>query len=250
MKPTADFNPVTASRRILRQARTGALATLTASGAPFASLVTVATATDGSPLLLLSTLAVHTANLARDARASILLELRQPGDPLQGSRISVSGRMIRLDPEMDAVARRRFLARQPEAVGYAAFRDFALWRMEVEGTHLVAGFGRIVEIPATDLLLPDEAAVIFAAAEPDLLDRLNAEAPDLLPGLGEACLATSPAPASGSWRAIGIDPEGLDLGHETAEGLTLHRLPFLTMMKDVRELPADVKEIAVLTGMT
>ena len=53
-----------------RWIRAGALATLDPQGGfPFASLVTVATDHDGSPLFLMSRLSAHTLNLETDPRA-------------------------------------------------------------------------------------------------------------------------------------------------------------------------------------
>ena len=68
--PAPDFDAAGLAKHLLRTLRTGALATLDrAAGFPFASLVTVATDLDGSPLLLMSQLSAHTLNLERDARA-------------------------------------------------------------------------------------------------------------------------------------------------------------------------------------
>ena len=73
MQPTADFDPKTAAKTLMREARSGALATLTAgSGDPYCSLVNVATATDGAPLLLISQLALHTKNILVDPRVSLM----------------------------------------------------------------------------------------------------------------------------------------------------------------------------------
>jgi hypothetical protein len=45
MQPTADFDPKTVAKTLMREARSGALATLMAgSGDPYCSLVNVATA--------------------------------------------------------------------------------------------------------------------------------------------------------------------------------------------------------------
>ena len=72
--PQPDFDGASLAKHLLRTVRAGALATLDReSGYPFASLVTVATDCDGSPLLLMSRLAAHTGNLEQDPRASILL---------------------------------------------------------------------------------------------------------------------------------------------------------------------------------
>ncbi len=60
--------PPSAAKKLLREARSGALATLMpGAGDPYCSLVNVATAADGAPLLLLSRLALHTKNILADA---------------------------------------------------------------------------------------------------------------------------------------------------------------------------------------
>src|SRR3954463_16129473 len=103
------FSPVVAAKRVLRTAGTAALGTLSADGAPFSSLVTVGTAHDGEPILLISRLAVHTQNLARDPRASLLLVEPggEAGDPLAGARVTLTGRVG--EASTDATLRRRFL---------------------------------------------------------------------------------------------------------------------------------------------
>ena len=59
MQETADFNPSRLAKSLLRKRRQGALATLMAgTGAPYCSLVNLATHPDGSPVLLISRLAV------------------------------------------------------------------------------------------------------------------------------------------------------------------------------------------------
>ena len=98
MQPTADFDPKTAAKKLMREARSGALATLMAgSGDPYCSLVNVATATDGSPLLLISRLALHTKNILADARVSLMLDERKEGDPLQGARVMLMGAAAQTD---------------------------------------------------------------------------------------------------------------------------------------------------------
>ena len=55
MKEQSDFDPRRAAKQLLREGRSGALATLMpGSGDPYCSLVNVATAADGAPLLLIS----------------------------------------------------------------------------------------------------------------------------------------------------------------------------------------------------
>src|ERR1700732_4895041 len=85
--PTPDFDPKSVAKSLLRATRAGALGTLDRNtGHPFASLVNVATDADGSPLILVSRLSTHTANIEVDPRASLLLASTGNGDPPAPSR--------------------------------------------------------------------------------------------------------------------------------------------------------------------
>ena len=127
------------------------LATLQPDGSPFASYVVTAPAADGAPLTLISRLARHTQNLARDPRASLLfVGAPEPGgEPLTAPRLSLTGRCVTHD---DEDAKQRFLERHPDAERYAGFADFALYRFAIESGHLVAGFGRIADLTRDALL--------------------------------------------------------------------------------------------------
>src|ERR1700743_304660 len=126
MHPDANFAPARLARSLLRRRRQGALATLMAgTGDPYCSLVNVASHADGSPILLISRLAVHTRNILADNRVSLMLDERGPGDPLEGARIMLSGGAEQADGEQRELARRRYLSAHPSAETYADFGDFA-----------------------------------------------------------------------------------------------------------------------------
>jgi putative heme iron utilization protein len=92
MKNDMAFDARLAAKKLLREGRSGALATLVpGSGDPYCSLVNVATAVDGAPLFLLSKLALHTKNILADDRVSLMLDERKAGDPLEGARIMLMG---------------------------------------------------------------------------------------------------------------------------------------------------------------
>src|SRR3569623_2492380 len=92
MKPSPSADSAEMVRGLLRSSRQGALATLmTGSGAPYCSLVNVAPDADGSPLLLVSALALHTLNIASDRRVSLMLDESRAGDPLEGARSMLAG---------------------------------------------------------------------------------------------------------------------------------------------------------------
>src|SRR5436309_1170797 len=146
MQPTADFDAGRLARSLLRRSRQGALATLmTGSGDPYCSLVNLANHPDGSPILLISRLAVHTKNILSDPRVSLLLDERTAGDPLEGARIMLAGTAEK-SPGEDAILQRRYLSAHPSAEVFVNFKDFSFFRIRPKGAHLVAGFGRIVDL--------------------------------------------------------------------------------------------------------
>ncbi len=237
---TDAFDPVAATRHVLRAASTGALASLNPAGTPFASLVTVATDVDGTPLMLLSRLAVHTRNLDTDPRCSLLLVAPggEGGDPLAGARATLEGRAVRIagDDESLARIRRRFLARQPEAAGYAGFADFGFFRLEPSTAHLVAGFGRIHAIPAADLLVGADVAAEFAEAEAGVCAHMNEDHADALALYATRLLGRQ----AGDWRAVAADPDGLDL----ARGTEVARLPFPKRQERIMALRGTLKAMS------
>jgi heme iron utilization protein len=204
MRMADDFNPLRATKRLLREAGEGALATLLPGGAPYASLVTVATAMDGAPILLLSRLARHTANVSADPRVSLLLEGKRERDPLEGARVSLSGTLSRTE---DPAVRRRFLARHPSAEAYAGFADFGFWRMNMNGAHLVAGFGRIVDLKAGELSTGLDGAERWIEMEEGALAHMNADHRDSIALYATRLLGDE----AGNWRIVSLDPEGCDL---------------------------------------
>ena len=217
----ARFDAEDMTRRILRSAVTASLGTLTPDGAPFVTFVTVATDIDGAPLVLLSGLAAHTRHLARDGRASLLMQAPagEGDDPLTGARATINGRFQRIARDEADHARlfKRFLIRHPEAEGYAGFGDFSIHRMSMEAVHLVAGFGRIARLAAADVLVPQALADSFAAVEAALLSDLAGHRPGL----------------------VAIDPDGVDI----ADGC-MKRLSFPRRAGDPAEVKSLLAEIA------
>ncbi len=230
---TTEFNPKAAAKKLLREGRSGALATLLPRTAdPYCSLVNIATAADGAPLLLISTLAVHTKNTLADPRVSLMLDERKEGDPLQGARVMLMGTAAATD---DAVARRRYLARQPEAEEFAGFADFAIYAITLKAAHLVAGFGRIVDLKPADVLTPVDDAAELVAAEPEIVAHMNDEHGEAVRLYATRLLGA----ADGAWRCVGCDPEGLEL----QLGRTALRLPFPQRVKSPGALRQVLKQM-------
>jgi putative heme iron utilization protein len=225
------------ARSMVRAALKGALATVhKVTAHPYASLVLTASDQDGTPILLISRLAVHTQNLEADARASLLIDATGTAkDPMEGARVTLIGRAR---PATSPTARARFLARHPAAEGYADFPDFAFYALEIEGAHFIGGFGKIVDLAADDLRVSLKDAEELTAAEPGIVEHMNSDHANAIELYATKLLGAEP----GAWRMTGIDPEGCDL----VLGSRGLRLPFETRITDAT---AARKELVRLVGV-
>jgi putative heme iron utilization protein len=228
MQPTPDFDPAKLAKSLLRRSRQGALATLmTGSGDPYCSLVNVASHPDGSPILLISRLAVHTRNILADNRVSLMLDERAAGDPLEGARIMLSGRAEQAGSDKDLL-QRRYLNAHPSAEAFVSFEDFSFFRIRPTGTHLVAGFGRIVDLKPEQFLTDLSDAEDLLAAEEGAVAHMNADHRDTMNLYATKLLGA----AAGEWRCTGCDPEGIDM----QAGQTGLRLDFPERVTDATAL--------------
>jgi len=220
MQPAADFNPSKLARLLLRRSRQGALATLMAgSGDPYCSLVNAASHPDGSPILLISRLALHTKNILGDARVSLMLDERAEGDPLEGARIMLAGRAEEeFDAEELAILRRRYLNAHPSAEAFADFKDFSFFRIRPAALHLVAGFGRIIDLKPEQFLTDISDAKALLEAEQGAIEHMNADHQETMNLYATRLLGAD----SAEWRCTGCDPDGIDM----AAGAKVLRLDF------------------------
>jgi putative heme iron utilization protein len=234
MKPDTPFDARLVAKKLLREGRSGALASLMPrSGDPYCSLVNVATAIDGAPLMLLSRLAIHTKNILADSRVSLLLDERKAGDPLEGARVMLMGSC---SENGDSSARASYLRRHPEAEMFASFADFTVYRIGIDKAHLVAGFGRIVDLGPRDILTDIADAQALIDAEAEAIAHMNADH-------AEACRLYATrllGAADGEWRCAGVDPEGIELQN----GRAALRLAFPQRVIGPGPLRAVLKQLA------
>jgi putative heme iron utilization protein len=234
--PAPEFDPKSTAKTLLRSIRASALATIDRNtGHPFASLVNIATDSDGSPLILVSRLATHTANLEDDSRGSLLLAVTGKGDPLAYPRLTVIGSFARIahDHPDEARLRRRFLARHPKAELYAGFGDFSFWRLAVVSAHLNGGFARAADLKAADVLTDISDAEDLLRAEANAVAHMNVDHADAVRLYATRLLGAEDGP----WRLTGLDPDGLDL----ACGDAALRLQFRQRVTE----PAQLREAVV-----
>ena len=237
--PVPDFDPKSIAKGLLRTTRAGSLATIDRNtGHPFASLVNVATDADGAPLIFVSRLSTHTANLEADGRASLLLASTGKGDPLAHPRLTLLGSFVQVargdadEPRL----RRRFLARHPKSELYAGFADFSFWRLQTVSAHLNGGFARAADLKATEVIIDVADAESLIEAEAGAVAHMNEDHGEAVRLYATQLLGAE----DGKWRLTGLDPEGLDL----ALGEATLRLPFPQRVTDPQSLRKVVVELA------
>ncbi|MDH7796746.1 MULTISPECIES: DUF2470 domain-containing protein [unclassified Beijerinckia] len=232
------YDAIAVSKGLLRSIRAGALATLAKDGFPFSTLVNVATDYDGTPILLLSGLAIHTRNLATDARASLLLAETGKGDPLAHPRLTITGtvRKSASEAERDRL-KQRFLGRHPKSQLYADFADFGFYRLEMANIHLNGGFARAADFESTALRTSLDGADSMIAAEASAIAHMNSDHTEAV-RLYATKLRRA---ADGPWRISGIDPEGVDL----AWGESTERVTFQSPVLTAEALHRTLVQLAV-----
>jgi len=226
--------PAAMARRLVRRATTASLATaFTADRWPYASLVLVACDHDAAPLLLISRLAEHTRHIAEDNRIALLFDATDGlEDRLSGARLTLLGRA-----RLTAAPRHRarFLARHPDATGYADFTDFAFFEIDVSRAHLVAGFGRIDWIESGELLFDATECGALAESEADILAHMNRDHADAIALYAARLLGKD----GGDWVMTGCDPEGCDLRRAGCQA----RLDFPAPVRDAESACAMLIEL-------
>lgn len=249
MQPSSDFDASLVTRSLLRRSRQGALATLMAgSGDPYCSLVNIASHADGSPILLISRLALHTQNILADSRVSLMLDERAAGDPLEGSRIMLAGRAEEAVGDDDAaILRRRYLNTHPSAEAFVNFKDFSFFQIRPSGAHLVAGFGRIVDLRPEQFLTDISDCGALLEAEQDAIDHMNADHRDTMNLYATGLLGAD----SADWRCTGCDPDGIDMqaGAATLRLDFPRRIVTAIALRQVLKALADQARAAATSGI-
>jgi heme iron utilization protein len=209
------------ARTLVHRGRTGSLATLSRKhpGHPFASLMPYAPDEAGHPLLLISSLAMHTQNLHGDPRASLLVgEPDWSGDPLAAGRVTLMGRAERRAG--DPAVRETYLGRHPNAAYWVDFRDFAFYRLTVEDVYIVGGFGAMDWVEAQEYGTAPPDPLADAAA--GILAHMNGDHSDALLTFARVLARTEADEAS----MVAVDRLGFKLRVRHGERVHGARIPF------------------------
>lgn len=147
----SDAASLTIAQQMLTKARDSVLATLDAEGWPQTSRIGLQTDAGGVPLVLLSSLALHTAAIERDPRAALLIDGEdRKGSALARPRLSLQVRAERVLPDEVPELRARWREQDPKSAVYLDLPDFRFWRLRIVSGLLNAGFGKAFVFTAED----------------------------------------------------------------------------------------------------
>jgi heme iron utilization protein len=238
--PAPRPTPAEEARTLVGATHVAALATLTAAGDPWASLVTYGALDDGAPVLCLSRLAEHGRNLAADPRASLIItQTDPPPDPLAAARVTLAGHVERpRDAASLAAARSAHLTAVAAASTYIDYSDFSLWILRIDRVRWVGGYGRMDSAsgPAYAAARPDPVAGGAGAA----MAHLNADHADALLAIAQALGGYPDATRA---RCCGLDRRGIDLLLNTPRGRAPARVAFAATLTDSAQLRSATVEL-------
>jgi putative heme iron utilization protein len=185
---------------------------------------------DGRPIFLISTMAMHTQNLKTDPRCSLFVgQVAADGDALGAARATIIGH-AEMVPEQDVAAvRENYLARHENSRYWVDFSDFSFFRLQPIDIYYVGGFGVMGWVDAKDYeqATPDP----LAEAAPGILAHMNADHVDSM-----ILLARSHAQLEATEATMtSVDRLGFSLRLKTHEGMKGARINFIHEVSTAQE---------------
>lgn len=227
------------ARTLVSGERTGTLATLDEDGFPYGSYITFALV-GGDPVFLVSTMAAHTHNLERDARASLLVHEDGATDPLANGRVTLVGRCTKV--EEPGEAREAFLAVHPQASYYVDFKDFAFYRLAVDKVRYIGGYGRMSWVDVEGWRAAEVDPI--AASAQDIITHMNEDHADALLAYARAFTTATETPEA---EMVGVDRYGFEMSVMTQKGRRPARIAFdepIDSSADARRALIDMLKVA------
>jgi putative heme iron utilization protein len=219
-------------RTLVSRESQGTLSTLSRKreGFPFGSLMPYALDTEGRPIFLISSMAMHTQNLKSDPRASLFVLQSSAGqDPLGVARATLVGEVGAVpEPDVPEV-RRLYLATHPNSQYWVDFADFGFFRLQVLDVYYVGGFGVMGWVEAPDYMKA-QADPLSASAD-EIIAHMNADHADAM-----ILLARTHAGIHATEAAMtAVDRLGFHLRLKTADGMKGIRINYPGEVKSSQE---------------
>jgi len=178
----------------------------------------------GRPIFFISSMAMHTQNLQKDARASLLIA--QPdvsGDPLGAARLTLLGAVTEAPV---AEVQGLYLSRHENAKYWKSYTDFMYYRLEVSGIYFIGGFGMMGWISAEDYTSarPDPLAEVASG----IIQHMNTDHADALLLIARRLAGEVADEAS----MTAVDRLGFHLRLRSADRIHGRRVAFLREARD------------------
>ena len=190
----------------------------------------------GRPILLISTMAMHTQNLQADPRASLLVTQEgTDGEPLGASRVTLVGNVLPAPDTEVAEVRKLYLARHANSKYWVDFEDFSFYRMNLVDLYYVGGFGVMGWVSASeyDRSQPDPLADSMA----EIIHHMNTDHKDALVPLAKTFARIESQEAT----MKEVDRLGFQLRLKTQDGMRGARIAFLREVSN----PAETRKVLV-----
>ena len=200
------------------------------AGYPFASVMPYGLDEHGGPIFLISQMAMHTKNIAQNPRATLLVSDSSPqSTPLGAARISVMGDVVLVDEVEKAAVASSYLARHPDARQWAAFGDFAYYRMQVVDVYFIGGFGVMGWISAGDYAQAAPDPLFPVAAE--IMSHMNQDHTEALVLLSNQHLGVTAKDA----HITAVDRYGFNVMYKSSQGVRGGRIEFPQQVSTAEE---------------
>jgi putative heme iron utilization protein len=212
------------ARKFLRSTRSGILSTHSVrfDGYPFGSVAPFVLDQYCQPVILISTLAEHTKNIALNPKVSLLVFAG--ADDLQANaRLTLLGEASKIFKDTDADLRARYLRYLPQAVSYFDMHDFSFYRIHIRQARYIGSFGKMSWL--TDVDLFDDTVgkeSPLSHQETSIIAHMNADHGE---NLIHYCRYFHQVAAS-EVNMVGIDYDGFDVLATTESGNQLLRFDF------------------------
>ncbi len=195
------------ARGLLNAKDFGILSTISLKleGFPFGSVVPYCLDEQGMPVVLISTIAEHTKNIASDNRCSITI-IADNSDVQTKGRLCVIGNMELLETEEEHT-KERYYRHFPKSRGYSQTHNFFFYRLRPVSIRFIGGFGAIHWIEASDFLIQNP---FHGQGEERVVNHMNEDHLKDLISYCE-CFKDMTIDSNDIVRMVGIDRWGFDV---------------------------------------
>ncbi|MFT5048938.1 MAG: putative heme iron utilization protein [Chlamydiales bacterium] len=217
MSDTTTPDPLSLARTLLRGTESGILSTLSVEldGYPFGSVTPFVTSDCGKPVIYVSDIAQHTANMDADSKVCLSVQQSGAGNQQELGRVTLIGDARRVPDDSVEAIQERYYTFFPQARHYGQAHAFSFYWIEPVRVRYIRGFGQIFWIEKGDW---NSAAPDWHAQEAGMIEHMNQDHADAMGRIVQHQSGTE----TGEVLMLSIDTNGC---HMRADG-QVHYLAF------------------------